>query len=217
MGRFPTRRYSDKIHGLGANIRVFQSGQICMATERVLVHRSIHDKFVEALKKITAETFDSDSESMMLALPAGADKNQNLIKDAMSKGGKLLYGDVNAISKHRMRPVIVGGVKKGMDLYYTESFGPSVSIIPFDTDEEAIKIANDTEYGLSGSVFTENLARGLKIAKQIETGAVHINKMTVHDEAYLPHGGAKKSGWGRFNAQNGIDEFLRSKIITFQE
>jgi acyl-CoA reductase-like NAD-dependent aldehyde dehydrogenase len=187
-----------------------------MATERVLVHKSIQDKFVEALKSVTAETFDSGSEALMLALPAGADKNHQLIKDAVSKGGKLLYGDVSGISKHRMRPIIVGDIKEHMDLYYTESFGPSVSIIPFETDEEAIRVANDTEYGLSASVFTENLGRGLKIARQIESGAVHINKMTVHDEAYLSHGGVKKSGWGRFNALSGIDEFLRLKTITFQ-
>lgn len=69
-----------------------------------------------------------------------------------------------------MRPIVVDGVKKDMDLFYTESFGPSVSVIEISSDEEAVEIANDTDYGLSGAVFTENLARGLRIAKQIETG-----------------------------------------------
>jgi acyl-CoA reductase-like NAD-dependent aldehyde dehydrogenase len=110
-----------------------------------------------------------------------------------------------------MRPVVIEGVKDGMDLYYTESFGPTVSLIIVDTDEEAIKIANDTDYGLASAVFTENLQRGLRIAKQIETGAVHINSMSVHDEPSLPHGGAKKSGFGRFNGEEGLKEWVRLK------
>ncbi len=90
-------------------------------------------------------------------------------------------------------------------------------MIAFDTDEEAIEIANDTEYGLSGAVFTENLGRGLKIAKEIDSGAIHINSMSVHDEAMLPHGGVKKSGWGRFNAQWGVEEFQKLKTVTYME
>ena len=74
-----------------------------------------------------------------------------------------------------MKPIVLEGVKEGMDLYYTESFGPTVSLFEVQSDEEAIQIANDTDYGLASAVFTEDLRRGLKIAKQIETGAVHIN------------------------------------------
>ena len=96
-------------------------------------------------------------------------------------------------------------------------FGPTVSVYEVDDDDEAIRIANDTDYGLSSAVFTEDLRRGLKIAKQIETGAVHINSMTVHDETGLPHGGAKKSGFGRFNGREGLEEWVRTKIITFKD
>ncbi|OCL10827.1 aldehyde dehydrogenase [Glonium stellatum] len=104
-----------------------------------------------------------------------------------------------------------------MELYRTESFGPSVSVVVVEDEEEAVQVANDTEYGLSGAVFTRDLARGLRVARRIESGAVHINAMTVHDECSLPHGGAKMSGWGRFNANWGIEEFLRLKTITYQE
>jgi len=107
-------------------------------------------------------------------------------------------------------------VKKDMDLYYTESFGPTVTLLSVSSDEEALKIANDTEYGLSGAVFTKDLTRGLSLAKRIESGAIHINSMSVHDEPTLPHGGMKKSGFGRFNANAGLDEFVRTKTITFQ-
>lgn len=88
-----------------------------------------------------------------------------------------------------MRPVIVKGTTKDMDLYYTESFGPTVSLIIVKSDEEALELANDTEYGLSAAVFTKDLGRGLRFAKRVESGAVHINGMTVHDETALPHGG----------------------------
>ncbi|KAK7430150.1 hypothetical protein QQZ08_003335 [Neonectria magnoliae] len=94
-----------------------------------------------------------------------------------------------------------------MDLYKTESFGPTVSILEIETEEEAIRLANDTEYGLSSALFTSDLRRGLRIAREIETGAVHINNMTVHDESALPHGGAKSSGYGRFNASSGLSEW----------
>ncbi|KAH6684671.1 aldehyde dehydrogenase domain-containing protein [Halenospora varia] len=196
------------------------SGQICMSTERILVHKSILDSFCQELSKAVSNIFESDpsAPAPAIAQAPGVEKNRKLISDAVSKGAKLVYGDLNTteISKYRMRPVIVGGVTKEMNLYNTESFGPSVSLIAVESDEQAIEVANDTEYGLSGAVFTENLARGLYIAGRIESGAIHINSMSVHDEARLPHGGTKRSGWGRFNGQWGLDEFLKTKTITFQ-
>ena len=116
-----------------------------------------------------------------------------------------------------MKPVVLSDVSEKMDIYYTESFGPTVSVFTVESDEEAIKIANDTDYGLASAVFTEDLRRGLKIAKAIETGAVHINSMSVHDEALLPHGGAKKSGFGRFNSREGLEEWVRTKIVTWKD
>ncbi|KAK6429111.1 hypothetical protein LTR95_014740 [Oleoguttula sp. CCFEE 5521] len=193
------------------------AGQICMATERILVHHSIIDKFGEALKGAVEKVYAKEGEAPVLVARATVEKNQKLLKDAVDKGAKVMYGDVGAKedSAYRIRPVIIQDVKKEMDIFYTESFGPSVSLISVQSDEEAIEIANDTDYGLSGAVFTESLGRGLKIARAVESGAVHINSMTVHDEAGLPHGGVKKSGWGRFNAEWGLDEFLRIKTVTY--
>ncbi|KAJ4330473.1 hypothetical protein N0V95_010051 [Ascochyta clinopodiicola] len=202
------------------------SGQVCMSSERVLVHKSIKPQFLEAFKGAVEAIFGGDKPAPITVIPAAIEKNKKLISDAVSKGAKVVHGDHQKEELHpetrkpsstRMRPVIVDGVKKGMDIYYTESFGPSVSLIEYSTEEEAVAIANDTEYGLSGAIFTESLGRGLRIAKQIETGAVHINSMTIHDECTLPHGGAKASGWGRFNGNWGIEEFLRTKTITYQE
>lgn len=157
------------------------SGQICMATERVLVNRKIIDQFAQALKGASEKVYAPNADAPVLVAKAGVDKNHKLLSDAVSKGAKVVMGDVNAHeqSAYRIRPVIVSDVKKEMDIYYTESFGPSVSLIAVDGDEDAIDIANDTEYGLSGAIFTQSLGRGLKIAREVDSGAVHINSMSV--------------------------------------
>ena len=157
------------------------AGQICMATERILVNRKIIEPFAEALKGASQKIYAPDAEAPVLVAKAGVEKNAKLLTDATAKGAKVVYGDVAAKeeSAYRMRPIIVSDVKKDMDIFYTESFGPSVSLIAVDSDEEAIEMANDTEYGLSGAVFTESLARGLRIAREIDSGAVHVNSMSV--------------------------------------
>ncbi|KAL6714151.1 hypothetical protein ACLMJK_008645 [Lecanora helva] len=195
------------------------SGQICMSTERILVHTSIASNFSTALKKAVDEIFGANSPAPILVNAPPVKKNKKLVEQALSKGAKIISGDVNATeqSETRMRPIVVEGVTKEMDMYYTESFGPTVSIIAVDSEDEAVQIANDTEYGLSSAVFTEDLATGLRVARQIETGAVHINNMSVHDEPSLPHGGAKASGFGRFNASAGLEEFQRMKTLTWAD
>jgi acyl-CoA reductase-like NAD-dependent aldehyde dehydrogenase len=157
------------------------AGQICMSTERILVNRKIINEFAEALRGAVQKVYPSEKDAPVLVAKAGVEKSHKLLSDATNKGAKVVYGDVNTReqSAYRIRPVIVQDVKKDMDLYYTESFGPSVSLIGVDSDEEAIDIANDTEYGLSGAIFTSSLGRGLKIAKEIDSGAVHINSMSV--------------------------------------
>jgi acyl-CoA reductase-like NAD-dependent aldehyde dehydrogenase len=155
------------------------SGQICMATERILVHKDIKADFIEAFKDATEGIFGGEKPASVLVAPAGVDKNKRLISEAVKAGAKVVLGDHEKHEPHpetkessntRMRPIIVDDVNKDMEIYHSESFGPSVSVIEIVSDEEAIEIANDTEYGLTGAVFTENLARGLRIAKQIESG-----------------------------------------------
>lgn len=195
------------------------SGQICMSTERIVVHSSIVKEFGAALKTSIEQIFSKDGPAPTLVSAPPVQKNKKLVSQAVSNGAKILTGDLDAkeSSDTRMRPIVVEGVTKEMDMYRIESFGPTVSIITVDSEEEAVEIANDTEYGLSSAVFTEDLAAGLRVAKQIETGAVHINNMTVHDEPNLPHGGAKMSGFGRFNGSAGIEEFLRMKTVTWKD
>ncbi len=193
------------------------SGQVCMSTERILVHKNVRAAFEPKLNAAIDKLFGPSGEAPVLIQSAAVEKNKTLVKDAVDKGASILYGDAAAeeSSKTRMRPIVIGGVKENMDIYKTESFGPTVALYEIETEEEALRIANDTEYGLSSAVFTEDLRRGLRIAKGIETGAVHINNMTVHDETGLPHGGAKASGYGRFNSI-GLAEWVRTKTVTYK-
>ncbi len=148
------------------------SGQICMATERIVVHSSIVKEFSAALKNSIDQIFPKDGPAPTLVSAPPVQKNKKLVSQAVSNGAKILTGDIDAkeSSDTRMRPIVVEGVTKEMDMYRIESFGPTVSIITVDSEEEAVEIANDTEYGLSSAVFTEDLAAGLRVAKQIETG-----------------------------------------------
>jgi acyl-CoA reductase-like NAD-dependent aldehyde dehydrogenase len=143
-----------------------------MSTERIVVQRSIADDFRKALVEATEKAFGKDVPAPVLVSAAPVDKNRKLIADAISKGAKVLYGDLHAreASAASMRPLIVENVTKEMDLHYIESFGPTVSLVVVDTEEEAIAWANDTDYGLTSAVFTEDLRRGLRVAKQIEAG-----------------------------------------------
>lgn len=191
------------------------SGQICMSTERIIVHKSVRQSLEQKLGEWVEKIFPSQGDAPMLIQAQAVTKNKALVKDAVAKGATLVHGDTEAPGTNatRLRPIIIGGVTPEMDIYKTESFGPTVSVIEFEKEEDALRIANDTEYGLASAIFSKDLRRALRLAKKIETGAVHINRMSVHDEAVLPHGGAKSSGFGRFNT--GMEEWVRTKNITY--
>lgn len=191
-----------------------------MSTERILVDASVQAEFESFLKHTINQRFGSAETTPVLVTAESARRNRALVKDAVSKGATSMdiYSDEQGeVVETKMRPVVRTNVDKSMELYGGESFGPSVSLYPFDSEDEAISLANDTDYGLSASIFTNNLGSGFRIAERLESGAVHINSMTVHDEYSLPHGGVKKSGWGRFNGYQGLDEFLYCKTVTWME
>jgi acyl-CoA reductase-like NAD-dependent aldehyde dehydrogenase len=165
------------------------SGQICMSTDRLLVHEKVVDEFEKLFKAAVAAFAPEDKEPGVLINKQSVEKTKRILRDAVSKGATIIYGDIESGVDAKMRPVVVKGTTREMDLYHQETFGPTVSIIVIKSEEEAVELANDTEYGLTSSVFTEDLRRALRFAKNIESGAVHINGMTVHDETALPHGG----------------------------
>jgi acyl-CoA reductase-like NAD-dependent aldehyde dehydrogenase len=163
-----------------------------MSTDTVIAHESI----VEALTKrmaAVAATFPHGS-----AVSAEqAQKTEELVRDALDRGAILASGKLERQGA-KLHPTILINIDKSMRVWREECFGPTFAVIPFSTDREAIDMANDNDYGLSASVFTRNIARAVSMAKQIQSGSVHINSMTVHDEVQLPHGGMKSSGYGRF-------------------
>jgi acyl-CoA reductase-like NAD-dependent aldehyde dehydrogenase len=143
-----------------------------MSTERIVVQRGIADQFRQKLAETAEKLFGKDAPALVCVNSAAVSKNKKLVSDAVSRGAKVLFGDAgaNEATHTHMRPVVVEGVTKEMDLYATESFGPTVSLMVVESEEEAVALANDTEYGLTSAVFTSNLFRGLRVAKQIESG-----------------------------------------------
>lgn len=143
-----------------------------MSTERIIVQRAAAEKFRKLLAETAEKVFGKDAPAPVLVASGTVDRNRNLVADAVSKGANVMFGDpdVTEVSRYSMRPLIVENVTKDMDIYSTESFGPTVSLIVADSEDDAVALANDTEYGLTSAVFTSNLFRGLRVAKQIESG-----------------------------------------------
>jgi len=195
------------------------SGQICMSTERVIVDEKVADQFAAKLAKRVAAlpTGDPRKGDFVLGSVVGkptVERVQKLVSDAAAKGAKVLCGGES--DGTIMKGIVVDRVTPEMALFREESFGPQVSITRVKSADEAVKLANDTEYGLAAAIFSKDIARALELAKRIESGICHINGPTVHDEAQMPFGGVKASGYGRFGGKAGIDEFTELRWITIQ-
>jgi acyl-CoA reductase-like NAD-dependent aldehyde dehydrogenase len=194
-------------------------GQICMSTERILIDEKVADAFAQKFvaKVKTLPCGDPRKGEVVLGAVVGmptVDRVRALVKDAVSRGAKvLLSGDPQGTI---MPAVIVDHVTPEMQIFREESFGPSVSITRFKTVDEAITLANDTEYGLSAAVFGRDIARAVEVAKRIDSGMCHVNGPTVHDEAQMPFGGVKGSGYGRFGGKAAVHEFTELRWITIQ-
>ena len=194
-------------------------GQICMSTERLVVVESVAEAFAEKLAVKVSSMATGDPREGKTPLGAVVDiktatKVNELIDDAVSKGATLLAG--GKADSVLMPATLLGRVTKEMRIYGEESFGPICAMIIARDEEDAIRIANDSEYGLSASVFTTNAARGLKVARQVHSGICHVNGPTVHDEAQMPFGGVGSSGYGRFGGKAGIDQFTELRWITME-
>ena len=204
----------------GANFGAFINlGQICMSTDRIVVDDRVADKFVKKLVDRAAPLRAGDPHDKNVALGAmvtaeAAARVGALVKDALDKGAKLMLG--GGVEGAVMQPTILDHVTPAMRIYSEESFGPVVAVLRASGEADAIRIANDTPFGLSSSVFTADAARGVRVASQIESGMCHVNGPTVHDEANMPFGGVKDSGYGRFGGRAAIAEFTDLRWITVQ-
>ena len=194
-------------------------GQICMSTERIVVDNAVADDFVAKLaaKAESLQAGNPRHGNFALGSLVGveaAERIGGLVNDAVSKGAKLLAG--GRVDGTVMSATVLDHVTPAMRLYGEESFGPVVCVIRASGVEEAVRIANDTEYGLSAAVFGRDITRALDVAHRIDSGICHINGPTVHDEAQMPFGGVKASGYGRFGGKAGISEFTELRWITIE-
>ncbi len=196
-------------------------GQICMSTERIVVDETIADAFVSKFAaKANALPFGDPSGNVVLGSLIGAEAAQHvdgLIEDAVSKGASLVAGDRTKTKGAIMPAMILDKVTSAMRIYSEESFGPVVCVIRVKGVDDAVHVANDSEYGLSSAVFGRDVMRALEVAKRIDSGMCHINGPTVHDEAQMPFGGVKGSGYGRFGGKAGIDAFTELRWITIED
>jgi acyl-CoA reductase-like NAD-dependent aldehyde dehydrogenase len=197
--------------------RFTHQGQICMSANRILVHSSVASEFRDRFcRKVSALTTGDPAAAGTVIGPlinarqvAALEKK---VDDAVAAGATVLVrGETvgNVLS-----PVVLGNVDRGSAIAHDELFGPVVLLMEFGNDQEAIDIANDTDFGLSGAVHTRDISRGVRIARHIQTGMVHVNDATHGDEPIVPYGGEKQSGIGRLNGQSSIDELTTLKWIS---
>lgn len=194
-------------------------GQICMSVEKVLVQRSIFNEFLEkfvarAARLKVGNTADPENVIGPLINDRQVDRVKSQLEDAIAKGAKVELG--GKIEGRFVYPTILTGVTPAMLVYQDETFGPVVPVIPFETDEEAISIANDTEYGLSSGIITADEEKALQMARQLETGMCHVNCSSVNDEPNVPFGGTKASGLGRHGGRWSMETFTDTRWITLE-
>jgi acyl-CoA reductase-like NAD-dependent aldehyde dehydrogenase len=192
-------------------------GQVCMSTERIVVDQKVADRFLEAFtaKARALPAGDPREGDVVLGSLVNQDAVAHvraLIDDALAKGATLVAG--GEVARTVITATVLDGVTPAMRIYGEESFGPVVIVLRAKDTEDAVRIANDTEYGLVAAVFGRDVARALEVAKRIESGICHINSSTVDDEAQMPFGGTKASGYGRFGGKAAIDEFTELRWIT---
>ena len=203
--------------GFGA---FMNQGQICMSTEKVVVVDEIADAFADAFAKKADSLVTGDpADQVHIASVVDIDTIhhvKSLIDDAVAKGAKVIAGGAPE-SGTIMPATIVDHVTPEMDIYAAESFGPVTTIIRATDEDDAVRIANDTRYGLTASVFSRDIRRAMEVAKRIQSGICHINGPTVGDEAQMPFGGTKASGYGRFGGTAAIAEFTELRWITIED
>ena len=197
--------------------RFTHQGQICMSANRILVQNSIYELFNKKYKeKVSSLVVGDPRKPETIIGPVVNDRQaENLeiiINESIKQGASIILE--GTIKGNMVEPTILGDVTPDMTIAQEELFGPVVCVMPFETEEEAIAIANDTRFGLSGAIHTSNVETGVEMAKKIHTGMIHVNDVTINDEPIVAFGGENQSGIGRLNGQWSLDEFTTMKWIS---
>ena len=199
--------------------RFTHQGQICMSANRILVHRSLYPQFLERyVKRVSAlkvgDPRDPQTDLGPLMNKTQAETLSKQIQKGIAEGARpVLQGSIEG---NLASPTIFADVRPNMSVAQDEMFGPAVCVMSFDTPEEALRIANDSAFGLSGAVHTKDVEYGAELAKQIDSGMVHVNGGTIDNEPLVAFGGEKASGIGRLNGKWALEEFTTLKWISVQ-
>ncbi|AKJ11708.1 aldehyde dehydrogenase [Streptomyces incarnatus] len=199
--------------------RFVHQGQVCMAANRVLVDASVAGEFTEKfVAKVKSLKVGDPRDPQTVIGPVINSQQANAlsgaVEQAIAEGATALVRGTT--EGNLVAPSVLTDVPADSALLQQEVFGPVVFLVPFDGEEEALRIVNDTPYGLSGAVHTGDIERGVAFAKQIDTGMFHVNDGTVHDEPIVPFGGEKHSGIGRLNGETTLEAFTTVKWISVQ-
>ncbi|MDU8944666.1 aldehyde dehydrogenase family protein [Ovoidimarina sediminis] len=194
-------------------------GQVCMSTEKLLIQESVYEPFMQrflarAAKLKTGHVNDKSNTIGPMVNTRQAHRVKALIDDAVSKGAHVELGG-NAWENF-VEPTVLSNVNTSMDIWHDETFGPVVMVCPFRTEDEAVAMNNDTEYGLTAAIWTADEARALGMAGRLETGMVHVNDQNINDEPQVPFGGVKASGVGRYGGRWSLDAFTELRWITLE-
>ena len=208
----------DRAASAGAWGSFLHQGQICMATGRHLVHASVYDDYVAALADKASHLPVGNPATEQVALGPIIDERQRdkihgLVTSSVSAGARLAAG--GSYEGLFYRPTVLADVSPSMPAYADEVFGPVAPVMRFSDIDEAVKLAADSEYGLSLGILTRDVMRGLDLARKIPTGIVHINQQTVDDEPNAPFGGVGASGTGaRFGGTSNLEAFTETRWVT---
>ncbi|MBH0231618.1 aldehyde dehydrogenase family protein [Halobacillus yeomjeoni] len=196
--------------------KYLHQGQICMSLNRLIVHENVYDEFVETFKeKVENLKVGDPAEEETVVGPLinseAIERIQEDVKASVDQGAVQVTG--GNVEGNVMNPIVLTNVTNEMPVAQNEMFGPVAAILKVSSETEAVKAANHSQYGLSGSVFTKDVHRGVEVAKKIETGMIHVNDQSVNDEAHVAFGGEKESGLGRFGGEWALDKFTTVKWI----
>ena len=184
-----------------------------MSIERIFVVKDVAEEFVNHLRSATAQLRGDAGYAVTKAM---GQKAQTLLSDATDQGATFLIGSNKSRGRSgaALEPTILTGVKPGNPIHHLETFGPSASVYIVDDEEEAIQVANDSSYGLTGAIYTGDILKGLRLARMLEVGLAVLNSTTLWEEPPAPLGGMKGGGWGKNNGRFAVEKFLFAKAVA---